>query len=266
MALITYSSEYLKAKLGTLTGSQQTTCTELIKAAQNAIESFCKRKFELADYLELVEIGQLGEGFLRNYPLASVTGVWDRQSEVLNLTHSGSSSASANVTDTSLRLISVTSGVTTVTELTFASYATLAALETAIELISGWSVTVASGYGDYPSSDLVSGQFVTCKTGGNLLSWLPSEEHFIFNTDVGTIRFFCEDYQIVKVKYRGGFSVVPEGIQQVCANMVAYMLDKTTGIQSENLGDYSYTLAQNAVDSMPLQDKQILNLYRDRRV
>jgi hypothetical protein len=91
---------------------------------------------------------------------------------------------------------------------------------------------------------------------------------------VYTGAFFCADNGIleggfgrgkIRVTYTSGYSDVPEAIKLATANLVKASLAGSGGrLQSEKIGDYSYTLAP--AESMPMSDKKILNLWKDRRI
>ena len=69
----------------------------------------------------------------------------------------------------------------------------------------------------------------------------------------------------VKVTYVSGYSDVPEAIKQVAANLAKSSFSGSAGrIKSENLGGYSYSLEDP--EKMPMADRRILNMWKDRRI
>lgn len=295
-ALIVYSSQYL-SKLGTLTSGQQTNVTALIAAASESIEKFCKRRFALDAYEEIHPVGQFGQVFLNNYPVVTLDKVYPQQVQALTLENTSGSvtSASFDCSETALRLIHTIAGVNTVTSYLFATYPTLTLLAAAINgLGSGWVATVQGDYGPYPSHDLRADQYGQAKGATSVSMWLESTSGTLrIEKDIACLsglygstdssRYSSDGIgvwsdgsssfgtgsqwdQLVRVQYSAGFETIPEPIQAVCGNMVANMVSSTNGgLVSESLGDYSYTISNAASDTIPLQDKQILSMYRDRR-
>lgn len=266
-ALITHSSQYL-SKLGTLTSDQQTTATAYIAAASESIEKYCKRRFASATYDEIHEAGQFGQVFLNNFPLITLDKVYPVQGQALTLqnTSDSVSSASFDSSTTGLRLTHTIAGVATSTSFLFATYPTITLLAAAINgLGSGWVAGVQGSYGAYPSADIRADQYGQAKglTGVNL--WLEDSSGAIrFDRATASLSGLRETS--VRIKYSAGFSTIPEPIQQVCGNMVCNMFSATNGaLVSENLADYSYSLSNSAMDTLPLRDRQILSMYRDRR-
>lgn len=261
--LIEATSPYLH-KLGTLTTDQQATVTELIKAATAAIQKYCRRSFILQSYDEVQATGELGWAFLNHYPIVSVQRIFTSQAALLKVQNSAATSANVSTTPTALRLTDVTNGVVTTASLSFNQYATLGSLATAIAALPGWSASVQTGYQFFRSGDLVQGLFRSATSQASLPLWIDD--------DAGDARldyeagYVCCRTDEFRIQYTAGFEVIPEDLQQVCANLVANLFDSSQGtMQSETLGDYSYTVSLSSIDTLPLRDRQILSMYRDRR-
>src|SRR5947209_7511723 len=138
-------------------GSDDSAINTLITACSRAIQRYCKRRFVTDTYDELYS----GRGerclYLRNFPLQSVQSVRYRPVTVLKITNTlaNTPQARVSVTKTGLKLVRVTSGVTTTdTSVTFAGNVTLLAVQNAVNALGGgWSAS-GQGYDPWPSADL----------------------------------------------------------------------------------------------------------------
>lgn len=266
-ALITYSSPYLH-KLGTLSESQQTTATALIAAASASIERFCRRSFALASHDETQAVGELGWAWLDHFPVVTVDEVFTERTSLLTVQNTTATHATVSSTATGLRLTRVNAGVVaTPSTVAFADAVSIEALATAITALgNGWAASAVDYYRYYPSSQICIGQFSACSEAVSLIGWVSQGGGGILQVDYesGMVSSCSPE---IRVRYTAGFSTIPEDIQQVCANLVVHAFDaaESGALQSEDLGDYAYTLATDAIDSLPIRDRQILSMYRNRR-
>jgi hypothetical protein len=233
----------------------------LITAYSDAIEKYCRRRFVTWSYDELYDGSGDRRLLLRQYPIQSVQSVRYRPVTVLKITNTNLANVMARVqvTSTGLTLVRVNAGVkTTDTSCTFAANVTLSALAAAVNALgNGWSaqyVGDATNYGSWPSADLyvpgsygdtlegagvlqsqgalqgVAGSFAELKmhtyelqgyqwdSRGWLLRAIPytdpellHPEDLIFPIGVNNFR----------VQYTAGYTVVPEAVQEACAQWVA---------------------------------------------
>ena len=168
-----------------------------------------------------------------------------------------------SVTETSVYTRSVSAaGVATNTEHTFAANASMAALVTAIDLISGWDATLitdgpsddlnplagqdakdATVYLTYPAQDA---QVATIDYDAGIISvereyWEWAQTNRQFGWPVG--------FRNVLAEYRGGFESVASAtatadLQLLCQQVVADLFAESRApgsFASESLGDYSYS-------------------------
>jgi hypothetical protein len=241
--------------------SQDSLLTALITACSDAIEKYCRRFFISKAYDELYSGDGDRRLLLRQYPLQSVQSVRYRPVTVVKIINNATSQnqqARVTVTSTGLSLTRVASGVsTTDTSVTFAGSPTLNAVVTAVNALgNGWSAQIVGdsgqggGTGDYglwPSADLyvpssygdgTTSQGALTARGQNaelklhtyelagyqwdprgwLLRAIPYTDPELLHPEdliwpVGINNF--------RVQYTAGYSTVPEGVQEACAEWVA---------------------------------------------
>jgi hypothetical protein len=227
--------------------SQDALLSTLITTVSRAIEKYCRRDFVSTSYDELYNGNGDRRLLLRQYPILAVQSVRYRPVTVVKVTNNlaGTPQARVSVTSTGLSLITVTSGVPTTQNVAFAGNATLAALVTAINALgNGWSAQ-GQGYDTWPSADLrmpqgaltAAGQFAELKmhtyelagyqiddTRGWLLRAIPYTDPELLHPEdlvwpVGINNF--------RIQYTAGYSTVPEGVQEACAEWVALQYYQT---------------------------------------
>lgn len=263
MALIAWTSQYL-ADQG-YTSSDQTRVEACITSAQKAMEKYCKRSFESAEYTKQFRVKNDGFIFLDAFPCDWVGRVLSNQEIAITVTSTATNPA-ISTADTALKLIYYSSGARQNQSLTYASNVTMTALATAISAVSGFSATAKSPYTSFPSSDLISGQTYT--PTANLLLWCEDTgTQYDCDLPRGVIRVQGIVNKPVKVTWTGGFTSIPEDLQRVCAELAKNTFNAIKGNEiSENLGPYSYMLSGSGSSRLPLTVRKILELYRDRRV
>lgn len=225
--------------------SVDTLIDTLVTAASDAIHKYCGRNLYDQTYDQLYD-GDVPELILREYPVQSVTWIRDCYRPVLDVIQTDPSTnqrATVQVTSTGITLIRVASGtVTTDTTVVFATYATLQDVVTAIAALGdGWSALVrGSGAGDYglwPSQDLYVAPFEGDGLGGqgpfdcrgiyaSLKMHVRDRQDFQTLAN-GVILNDCAWWEggrnHYRVKYVAGYTTIPEGLQQACAEWVAHL-------------------------------------------
>jgi len=260
-----YQSKYFHSL--NATDEDAETIQTLIDAAVEFVEKFCGRQFSQMEHDRIYTVMQDGTVVIEHPPISHVTRICVPTGSWLTVENNSSSvtNASFATTDSSLILTDYSGGLRSTHTLTFAAYPTLTALASAIVALGhGWTGSVATGYGNYPSSDLLPQQHGNAKTENTLWNWDDYQGVFNFDYRTGVLDLWLNRGQRVRVVYMGGFEDVPEDIKQATANLVVASFNGPEGrIQSESLGGYSYSLAP--VDTLPMNDKRILSQYRDRR-
>jgi hypothetical protein len=255
--LITNARARVALPSAAATGADDTAINTLITVASLAITRYCKRQFVQQTYDELYN----GRGeralVLRNYPLISVESVRYRPVTVLKITNTlaNTTQARVSVTKTGLKLVRVTSGVsTTDTSITFAGNVTLLALGAGVTgLGSGWSSS-GQGYDQWPSGDLyspngisgtndqgvqgqgalqcVAGSFAELKMHTyELQGWQPNtRQGWLLRAIPYTDPELLHPEDLIwpvgvnnfRIQYTAGYATIPEDIQEACAQLVAY--------------------------------------------
>jgi hypothetical protein len=227
--------------------SQDSLLGTLITAVSRAIEKYCRRDFVQTNYDELYNGNGDRRLLLRQYPIISVQSVRYRPVTALKILNNLASTPQArvSVTATGLTLVTVTNGVPTTQTVTFAGNATLAALATAINALgNGWSAQ-STGYDAWPSADLrtpqgaltAAGQYAELKlhtyelagyqideNRGWLLRAIPYTDPELLHPEdliwpVGINNF--------RIQYTAGYATIAEGVQEACAQWVAFLYNQT---------------------------------------
>jgi hypothetical protein len=248
----TYANQHLP-------GSPNTTLRDsLITACSLAITRYCKRQFVQQTYDELYN----GRGeralLLRNYPLISVESVRYRPVTALKITNNlaNTPQARVSVTKTGLKLVRVTSGVTTTdTSVTFAGNVTVLAIQNAVNgLGSGWSSSSA-GYDQWGSADFycpngisgtndpgVEGQGALSCPGGSfaelklhtfeLQGWQPdTRQGWLLRAIPYTDPELLHPEDLIwpvgvnnfRIQYTAGYATIPDDVQEAAAEYVSYL-------------------------------------------
>lgn len=198
---------------------------------------------------------------------------------------------------TGVSLSRMASGVTTTTTLTFASYLTLASLATAINTLgNGWNAQVQPNYGLYPSASLVGVREPknALSNGACLDLFTTPAESYDIDRSSGIMRCYgnagsgyggfyggfgdpfgdsldgmggyggAMGWGQHQVTYTAGWAVIPENLQQVCAEVVKGMyarLDGDPSLKSETLGKYTWS-SRDVISTLPDWAQTTLGYYR----
>jgi len=207
----------------------------LVSAASQAIESHCRRTFGLVNRDERYD-GQDEAGLLvHHYPVAALERVACAPAPVLSVRNESGSvqRASARVLADSIVLTSIASGVASSTTITFASALTLDALAAAIDAVTGWSASVlVAERGLDASADLGAcpGTWAAHAAPAELRMYADEVHDYELDARLGLLRRIlgwpggASYYRIV---YTAGYAVVPDDVQEACAQLVAQLFWQT---------------------------------------
>jgi hypothetical protein len=276
----------------------------LITAASRAIRKYCRRDFTQTTYDELYSGTGNRRLFLRQMPLISVQSVRYRPVTVLKIINNlaNTPQARVSVASTGLKLVRVTSGVsTTDTSITFAGNVTVSAVQNAVNALgNGWSAQ-GTGYDTWPSADLYfpngisgadgnnpDGQGALTAAGQNaelkmhtyelagyqldnrrgwLLRAIPYTDPELLHPEdlvwpVGINNF--------RVQYTAGFATVPEDVQEACAELCGTYFaqrGRDMTLQAESIpGSHAYSVPGVTIDNIPERIAALLRPYRIARV
>ena len=165
---------------------------ELVQQASTMINSYLGYNVISQTYREYQSSSDGPNIWLENIPISSVdlVSVGRDCPITINYTAGDASRASVEVTTTLLRLRSRVSGVITTTELVLADNATMSALETNIETVTGWTATVTDSFETYSPIELILHPAISAKNREAQLE-IPSENQVPFELFSKTGRLFA---------------------------------------------------------------------------
>lgn len=267
-ALTTLASA--KRYLNISASTYDTILTEMINAVSNMIETVAGRKFLARNYKEFYSGNSNARLRLTNAPVIYVNRLAVGSINALTARYSGSAirataqvyDSGTNVQTRGIRLQSLSAaGTTTSTLIDFATYPTASTVATAISAVSGWTATLLADcaadelhplagvnaksqavFFTYPDQDIDS-NFINRETG--LIGYATNQLGRVWGDNELNQRFE-RGWQNILVDYRGGFETIPDDLAMLTNELVATMWRGSTrdgNLKSENLGDYSYTLA-----------------------
>ncbi len=236
--------------------TQDAKLAAMITAASRAIEKYCD--VDSFDSQVRTEYHS-GKGnsylYLRSAPITAVSRVGTAPTTVLTITNTATTNQIARVSydGTNLTLNRTAGGTVAAAQtLSVATYTTISTLAAAVTALgNGWTGTVDATYAGWPSSELRSIQGAMDAshngTGAELELYVRELTDYRINATTGTLYgYFPLGLYNVRVDYTGGYSTIPEDLQQAACAYVAALfrissVDRT--LQSEKIGDYSYTTA-----------------------
>lgn len=220
----------------------------------------------------------LGRGYLtlRSFPIT--TGPKVRYAtaamEVTNSDTTNNQEAYVAVTASGLDLIRYnTSGTLSAVTINWSAAKTLTALAGYINAQSslGWSATVTADYANWNPSRIRESQGQRDAYASNVVElevFVSGPGVTRCNTDTGTVWLgYCApgDMQDVRVDYTGGYSTIPDDLATAAAALTAALYRRSsrdTSLQSERLGDYSWTAGGNSVESLSPDAARLLARFR----
>lgn len=255
---LSYKDHYFDS-IDTSTTAKRQELSTLIQSAVDFVERYCNRAFLSQEHDRIFTAERNGSIFLYSSPVTDIKRLC-YEVQFFTIQNTTAQVATYRVTDTALKLYSITSGVAADTSLTLANYTTVTALVAAVEALSGWTATASASYASYPAIDLMAYQFGNATTAQSVSGWKDFGGWSHWNKE-GQVDGLNSN-ELIRVVYTAGYSDVPEPIKEATAHLA---IDGFEGgkIKSESLGGYSYTMED--VGNLPKNDQAILGYYRDRR-
>lgn len=269
-ALITLSP--LKEYLFITSDDYDNPLERCIDRATDYIERYCNRQLKTRSYTREIYWGEgTTQLILEQYPVTKVSRISIGRTNAFSIKNTTATTyATFEVTATGVTLNS--DGSETV--LTFAGNATITLLKTAIEAVSGWSVTLLlSSYGALKSSELLRRPGLACKSPTIAYAEIPNDElddyHVISPSEARNygIVYYPAGFtagQEYFVDYQGGYQTIPYALEDACVRLAAYFYHKSkqdSTLKSESLGDYSYTIG-DFKKALPDDLMEEINLFR----
>ena len=256
------TSALLQANEQTLNYQDVTLIESLIDAVSDAIEKYCGRNFASATYREWLQ-GDSNELLLRNPPVTAIRRLATGRASALEVEDVSTSDlrATVEVQDNQMVLTRIDSvGAVAASTLTFASNLTASLLVTAINAIgANWSATLRTNCisedfhrmggqdalrrrVDITYPDVADFEYrveedsgLIALTGGTWSAWLSGGPD--------SYGEFSNGWRDVLVEYTGGYSTIPDDLEQIAIELVSEAYNgrgKDFSVQSESIGSYSY--------------------------
>lgn len=295
MAVGTYALSTLaelKAHLGITVSTDNTILEGYIDAATAKIERWVGRQILLRTYSEWYGGNDVRTVRVKQYPVNNVTGVYTGLAAAFTIASTVSSDIRAQISVNTEPLGTVVSGAlapgivltrtvvagtTTTNTLTFATYPSVTLIVAAINAITGFSATVNTDMRCAQLHPRAGGdvKMATCTiTGANVSS------EFVYDSYLGLVTIRQDAYPMQErnqprypaallstlIEYSAGYTTVPDDIHQACMMLAATMFlsrKADNSLQSESLGDYSYSMA--SADSSRAMMEDMLGSWKEIR-
>jgi hypothetical protein len=246
-------SEY-KAITNTTTSVYDSFVTNIIPYVQAGIEDYLLRKLDAADYYSWYPFS--GNYLLDEYPINSIKfiGAANRLASIESITVYNVEVATTGINITSPSFVT--------TSFAYTLFATLSALKTAVEAYYP-DITFSIQDSSY---DSISYHCLRTGIGNDIYGATPYSvqarledmtNRSLILTDLSSWLFAGDTYPEVFIAYNAGYTAgnYPKGLQTTCAFIIRDMIDQLfgggkTGVKSETLEYYSYTLTDNAVNQI----------------
>ena len=263
-----------KSYIGETGTDYDTIISALITRATSAIEAHCDRVLRSANYREFYDGDGTTELYLKQYPVTQIDLLSTSLTDVITIKNTTSGvyyahvevkEDSSNPESESLLLYKRTGTpyIGTSDTLTLADYY-LSTLVTAINALSGWEANLLrTDLADWGAWELIPKTGLECYDSYAYLQ-IPYEPEYNFQLHGQTVSpyknntglvylptSFSNGHQNITVKYTAGYTTTPADLEQICIDLVKIYFDgrnKDLALQSEKLGDHSYSIAGDARD------------------
>ena len=266
----------LKQQAGITDTANDTLIDRLIADISESVERRCDRVFGTATYTQWIDGSGTEKLTLPQTPINNIFMVSINVDDIMTVEFTGGEEASVSVNGSSVLLHSVsTAGVVTDTTLAIATYKTCTTMAAAISLIAGWSCVIEPSMSTRPTAMLrpMWSEDATSPTTAILTVASESEKVRVSLASASTIEnvnywSFPYGRQNIFVWYSAGYTLpvdnaghtaletagnLPGGLISAVNGIVADAFrsrDKNRTLNSESMGDYSYSNASGAVAGM----------------
>lgn len=282
----------LKAHLGITVSTYDTILEGYIDHATAKIERWIGRQIKVRNYFEWYGGNDVRSVKVKQYPINNVVGVYTGLAAALTIASTTASDVRLTISINTDPLGTVangvlapgvtltrttTAGTTTTDTLTFATYPTTTLLAAAINGITGYSATVTT---DMRCAQLHPRAGGDIKMATVVLTGVNVSSEFVYDSYLGIVTIrqdafptmtshnarFPSGLQSTLIEYSAGYTAVPDDIHQACLVIAAtmYLSRKSdTSLQSESLGDYSYSMA--SADSSRAMMEDMIGSWKEIR-
>ena len=281
----------LKAHLGITVSTYDTILEQYIDHATAKIERWIGRQIKVRNYFEWYGGNDVRSVRVKQYPINNVVGVYTGLAAALTIASTVSSDIRLTVSINTDPLGTVsngtlapgvtltrttTAGTTTIDTLTFTAYPTTTLLAAAINGITGYSATVTTAMRCAQLHPRAGGDI---KMATVMLTGVNVSSEFVYDSYLGIVTIRQDAFpmashnarypsalQSTLIEYSAGYTAVPDDIHQACLVIAGtmYLSRKSdTSLQSESLGDYSYSMA--SADSSRAMMEDMLGSWKEIR-
>jgi len=281
----------LKAHLGITVSTYDTILEQYIDHATAKIERWIGRQIKVRNYFEWYGGNDVRSVKVKQYPINNVVGVYTGLAAALTIASTVSSDIRLTVSINTDPLGTVangvlapgvtltrttTAGTTTANTLTFATYPDTTSLVAAINAITGYSASVSTAMRCAQLHPRAGGDI---KMATVVLTGVNVSSEFVYDSYLGIVTIRQDAFpmashnarypsalQSTLIEYSAGYTTVPDDIHQACLVIAGtmYLSRKSdTSLQSESLGDYSYSMA--SADSSRAMMEDMLGSWKEIR-
>lgn len=281
----------LKAHLGITVSTYDTILEQYIDHATAKIERWIGRQIKVRNYFEWYGGNDVRSVRVKQYPINNVVGVYTGLAAAITIASTVSSDIRLTVSINTDPLGTVANGVlapcavltrtisagtTTTSTLLFSTYPDTTSLVAAINAITGFSATVTTAMRCAQLHPRAGGDI---KMATVVLTGVDVSSEFVYDSYLGIVTIRQDAFpmthhnarypsalQSTLIEYSAGYTTVPDDIHQACLVIAGtmYLSRKSdTSLQSESLGDYSYSMA--SADSSRAMMEDMLGSWKEIR-
>ena len=281
----------LKAHLGITVSTYDTILEQYIDHATAKIERWIGRQIKLRNYSEWYGGNDVRSVRVKQYPINNVVGVYTGLAAGMTIRSTTASDVRLTVSVNTDPLGTVANGVlspgitltrttsagtSSTNTLEFSSYQTTTSLAAAISTYAGFSATATTAMRCAQLHPRAGGDV---KQSAVVLTGVDVSSEFVYDSYLGIVTIRQDAFpmashnarypsalQSTLIEYSAGYTTVPDDIHQACLVIAGtmYLSRKSdTSLQSESLGDYSYSMA--SADSSRAMMEDMLGSWKEIR-
>jgi hypothetical protein len=281
----------LKAHLGITVSTYDTILEQYIDHATAKIERWIGRQIKLRNYFEWYGGNDVRSVRVKQYPINNVVGVYTGLAAAITISSTVASDirltisintdplgtvANGALAPCAVLTRTTSAGTTTTSTLLFSTYPDTTSLVAAINAITGYSASVSTAMRCAQLHPRAGGDI---KMATVVLTGVDVSSEFVYDSYLGIVTIRQDAFpmashnarypsalQSTLIEYSAGYTTVPDDIHQACLVIAGtmYLSRKSdTSLQSESLGDYSYSMA--SADSSRAMMEDMLGSWKEIR-
>jgi len=281
----------LKAHLGITVSTYDTILEGYIDHATAKIERWIGRQIKLRNYSEWYGGNDVRSVRVKQYPINSVVGVYTGLAAGMTISSTTASDVRLTVSVNTDPLGTIANGVLSpgitlsrttsagtpsANTLEFSSFPTTTLLAAEISTYAGFSATATTAMRCAQLHPRAGGDV---KQSSVVLTGVDVSSEFVYDSYLGIVTIRQDAFPMAQhnarypsalqstlIEYSAGYTTVPDDIDQACLVIAGtmYLSRKSdTSLQSESLGDYSYSMA--SADSSRAMMEDMLGSWKEIR-